>query len=118
MREKHQSLWELAVTAEQYMSAHSKKLQSRDFSSTKTACAPGSGKKCSVASAMQRASNCFGRGKLEYKASESFPRVQDRNARRDFCNRCGAEVFMEWIRVGSESEFLFVNSYKIWTPYF
>ena len=90
MERKSQSLRELVAIAEQYLTAYYKKLSIRDFSSKKSVSAPRQEVKDSdVSSETTRGIKCFIWEKLGYRVSEYLSQVQDRNAKRNFCYRCG-----------------------------
>ena len=86
--EKPQSLRELVAIVEQYLTAHNKKLPSRDFNAKKGVGAPRpESKNADVFPTTTGSIKCF--RKVRHKAGECFLRVQERNLRKNFCYRCG-----------------------------
>ena len=80
MERKSQSLRELAAIAEQYLTAHNKKLSSRDFNAKKSIGTPSpEGKIPNVSPTTTESKKCFSCGKVGHRASECFSRVQERN---------------------------------------
>ena len=99
MKRKLQNLRELAAIAEQYLTAHNKKLSIRDFSSKKRALSPRpKGKILDASPATTEGIKCFSCEKFGHRASECFRRVQDRNTRKNSCYRCGiiGHTLMQW----------------------
>ena len=83
MERKPQSFGELAAIAEQYLTAHNKKLSSRDFNAKKSIGAPRpEGKSPDVSPTTARNIKCFSCGKVGHRASEFFSKVQERNPKR------------------------------------
>ena len=80
MERKFLSFRELAAIAEQYQTAHNKKLSSQDFNSKKSACALVSDVKNTDAfSATSRNLKGFNCEKLKHRTSECFLRMQDKD---------------------------------------
>ena len=73
MERKPQSFRELAAIAEQYLTAHNKKLSSRDFNAKKSVGAPRpEGKIPDVSPTTTGSIKCFSCRRLGYKARECF----------------------------------------------
>ena len=94
---KPQSLRELAAIAENYLTAHNKKLSNRDFNAKKIIGAPRpEGKIPDVSPTTTGSIKCFNCGKVGHRAGECFSKVQERNPKR-YCYRCGeiGDTFMQ-----------------------
>ena len=75
--------------AEQYLTAHNKKLSSRDFNVKRSVGAPRPEDKIpDISPATTENIKCFSCGKVGNRASECFSKVQERNPRK-YCHRCG-----------------------------
>ena len=87
--QRPQSLRELAAIAEQYLTAHNKKLSNRDFNSKKNVSAPRpEGKILDVFPSTTGDIKCFSSGRLGHKARECFSRMHDKRRKRCYY-RCG-----------------------------
>ena len=97
MESKHKDLRELAASAGQYLTAHNRKLSSRDVSAKKSVGAPRlEGKIPDISSTTKGNIKCFNCGKVGHRASECFSKIQERNPKR-YCYRCGGmgHTFMQ-----------------------
>ena len=97
MESKHKDLRELAARAGQYLTAHNRKLSSRDVSAKKSVGAPRlEGKIPDISSTTKGNIKCFNCGKVGHRASECFSKIQERNPKR-YCYRCGGmgHTFMQ-----------------------
>ena len=97
MESKHQDLRELAASAGQYLTAHNRKLSSRDVSAKKSFGAPRlEGKIPDISPTTKGNIKCFNCGKVGHRASECFSKIQERNPKR-YCYRCGGmgHTFMQ-----------------------
>ncbi len=87
MERKPKDLKEMAAIADQYLTAHNKKLSSRD-SYSKKGVQKSEVKNADASTSQDGGFKCYSCGGLGHRASECPSRVQDKGKR--YCYRCGA----------------------------